>query len=89
MEYTKSERLSGVLAFLDFEKAFDSVDWDFVHTCLEAFNFSSDFKEWVSMLYKVIFPAAFVIIVGSQIFLNMKEAFVKVIHYLHIFLSSQ
>ena len=51
MEYTKGERISGILAFLDFEKASDSVEWDFVHTCLEAFNFGSDFKKWVSMFY--------------------------------------
>ena len=54
MQYTKSERLGGILAFLDFEKAFDSVEWDFLHTCLEAFNFGSDFKKWVSVLYSDI-----------------------------------
>ena len=29
MQYTKSERLGDILAFLDFENAFDSVEWDF------------------------------------------------------------
>ena len=51
MEYTKGERISGILALLDFEKAFDSVEWDFLHICLEAFNFGSDFKTWVSVFY--------------------------------------
>ena len=32
MEYTKSGRLGDILAFLDFEKAFDSVELDFLHT---------------------------------------------------------
>ena len=47
----KNERISGILAFLDFEKAFDNVEWDFLHTCLEAFNFGSDFEKWVSVFY--------------------------------------
>ena len=51
MEYTKGERISGILAILDFEKTFDRVEWDFLHICLEAFNFGSDFKTWVSVFY--------------------------------------
>ena len=51
LEYTKGERISGILAFLGFEKAFDGVEWDFLHLCLEAFNFGSDFKKWVTIFY--------------------------------------
>ena len=51
MEFTKSERISGILAFLDFEKAFDSIEWEFLHKCSEVFNFGPDFKTWVSVLY--------------------------------------
>ena len=29
MEFTKCEGIGGILAFLDFEKAFDSVEWNF------------------------------------------------------------
>ena len=29
MEFTKCEGTGGILAFLDFEKAFDSVEWNF------------------------------------------------------------
>jgi len=50
-EFTKSERISGILAFLDFEKAFDSIEWEFLHKCLEVFNFGPDFNKWVSVLY--------------------------------------
>ena len=51
MEFTKCEGIGGILAFLDFEKAFDSVEWNFLHKCLDIFNFGSDFKKWVSVLY--------------------------------------
>lgn len=35
----------------DFEKAFESVEWNFLHECVDVFNFGSDFKKWVSVLY--------------------------------------
>ena len=36
---------------MDFEKAFDSVEWNFLHKCLDVFNLGPDFKKWVSLLY--------------------------------------
>ena len=50
----QSEGTSGILAFLDFEKAFDSIEWNFIHRCLELFGFGSDFIRWFSVLYKDI-----------------------------------
>ena len=44
MDFTKCEGIGGILAFLDFEKAFDSVEWNFLHKCLDVFNFGSDLK---------------------------------------------
>ena len=38
--------------FIDFGKAFDSVEWDFLFKCLEAFNFGSDFLHWITTFYK-------------------------------------
>ena len=35
MEFTKVKKLPGLLLFLDFEKAFDSLEWDFLAKCLE------------------------------------------------------
>jgi hypothetical protein len=37
---------------IDFEKAFDSINWDFMFTSLEIMNFDKDFIKWVKILYK-------------------------------------
>ena len=50
-EYTKDKNEPGILLFIDFEKAFDSLEWDF----LELFNFGPDFIKWVNMLCKKMF----------------------------------
>ena len=51
MEFTKNEGTSGILACLDFEKAFDSIEWDTIFRCLEVFAFGPIFRRWVSVLY--------------------------------------
>ena len=43
-DYTKSQNIPGLLLFIDFEKAFDSLDWDFMIKCLDAFGFRPSLK---------------------------------------------
>ena len=31
MHFTKEKNIPGVTVFLDFEKAFDSIEWNFIH----------------------------------------------------------
>ena len=52
--YKKAKNLPGILLFTDFEKAFDSLEWDFVNKCLQLFNFGPDFIKWVNIFYKNI-----------------------------------
>ena len=54
MIYTKRNKLSGILLSVDFEKAFDSVNWNFLGKCLEAFNFGPRFRSYVRTLYQDI-----------------------------------
>ncbi len=43
--------VNGLLLFLDFQKAFDSVNWNFMIETLKRFNFGSNFVKWVNTLY--------------------------------------
>ena len=50
----KYEDEPAILAFLDFEKAFDSIEWEFLTDSLKAFNFGDTFINWVKLLYNNI-----------------------------------
>ena len=41
----------GALLFLDFEKAFDRVDHDFMFKVLEKLAFPTEFISWIQLLY--------------------------------------
>ena len=43
-----------ILWILQRVKAFDSIEWNFIHRCLEVLGFRSDFIRWFSVLYKDI-----------------------------------
>ena len=52
MEFTDLENIPDLMIFIDFQKAFDSVEWDFILGCLEAFNFGPDLNQWIKTFYK-------------------------------------
>ena len=47
-------KVSAFAVFLDFEEAFDTIEWNYVLKCLETFNFGAQFRQWISILYKDI-----------------------------------
>ena len=49
-----ADDIPGIAVFFDFEKAFDSVEWDFIQKCLESFNFGPNLRQWISVFYKDI-----------------------------------
>jgi len=51
IEYSNLKKINGCLLFLDFQKAFDSVEWDFMFATLKRFNFGDMFIKWISVLY--------------------------------------
>ena len=50
---TKS-KLPGYIVLVDFEKAFDSIEWTFLFKCLKTYNFGSNFIKWIKILYNNI-----------------------------------
>ena len=49
MFYLEKHKLPGLLMQIDFEKAFDSVSWDFLYTVLESFGFDCKFINWIKL----------------------------------------
>ena len=54
MDFTKLKNIPGIAVFLDFEKAFDSIEWDFIRKCLESLDFGPNLRQWISVFYKDI-----------------------------------
>ncbi len=50
-EHCENFKVPGILLFLDFEKAFDSIEWNFMLSVLEKFNFGKSFISWIKILY--------------------------------------
>ena len=41
--------VDGLILLVDFEKAFDSLSWRFIHQSLRKFNFRENFIKWISL----------------------------------------
>ena len=54
--YLDEEQLPGALVFVDFEKAFDRVSWEFMHKALKALGFGPDFRSKMHTLYDNAHP---------------------------------
>ncbi len=51
IEYSKKTATPGMVIFLDFEKAFDSIEWCFLLKSLESFGFGKIFMNWIKIIY--------------------------------------
>ena len=54
MDYTQKQNIPGILLFIDFEKTFDSIDWEFMVKCLDVFRFGPSLKGWITFFKKHI-----------------------------------
>jgi hypothetical protein len=54
IEMTKESKINGSLINIDFEKAFDTISWDFLTKALEKLNYPKRFIFWIQSLYKNI-----------------------------------
>ena len=55
IEHTMNRDIAGILVAIDFEKAFDSLNFSFLLRVLHAFNFGPSFIQWVRVLYNKVF----------------------------------
>ena len=46
--------IPGLLLFIDFEKAFDAIEWAFVRKALEHFGFVPSLIKWINLFYSDI-----------------------------------
>ncbi|KAL9963651.1 hypothetical protein ACROYT_G027178 [Oculina patagonica] len=51
LHYTADQNLEGIALFIDFEKAFDSLEWVYLDKALDAFNFGLDFKRFATYVH--------------------------------------
>ena len=50
LNHCEQKKINGLIMLIDFEKAFDSISWNFLHKCLTFFNFGSDFRSKINTL---------------------------------------
>jgi hypothetical protein len=51
MHYLEENNKTGLLLLVDFEKAFDSIEWLFLKKALNSFNFGPSLCKWFETLY--------------------------------------
>ena len=49
MHYTESKNIDGLLMLIDFEKAFDSLSWQFLYKVLHFFGFKESMIRWIKL----------------------------------------
>lgn len=52
IEFSERQNINSSIIFLDYQKAFDRVEWLWADKCLERFNFGSKFRKWIQMIFK-------------------------------------
>ena len=66
MEQTEIQN-TGILLLLDFRKAFDTVEWDFIQQILNLFNFGSSLKQWAKTLYTILKALSYIMDIPQTI----------------------
>ena len=54
INHTEYDNIPGLLLFLDFEKAFDTVEWPFIWKTLDSFNFGPSITNGIMLCYQNI-----------------------------------
>ena len=51
ISYCEKKNIPGLLLFVDFEKAFDTLEWNFLQKTISHFNFGPSLLRWVKLFY--------------------------------------
>ena len=51
IKYTEGRNIPGLLLFIDFEKAFDTLEWPFISKTLQHFGFGPSLLNWIKLFY--------------------------------------
>ena len=51
ISYTEQQNIPGLLLFVHFEKAFDSLEWPFIEKTLTYYNFGISVISWIKLFY--------------------------------------
>ena len=54
IEHSQEEELANLITFIDYEKAFDNIEWNFLYKTLKVFGFNDLFIKWIKVLYSDI-----------------------------------
>ena len=54
LEQTKLQGIPGILLQLEFQKAFDAIEWKFIQNAIALFNFGESIQRWNSTCYSNI-----------------------------------
>ena len=54
IKYASTKQIPGLLLFIDFEKAFDSIEWPFIERTLNHLNFGASLVTWFKLFYSNI-----------------------------------
>ena len=52
MDFMNARGYNGTMTAIDFEKVFDSINWNFFLKSLESFGFGESFTAWIKTFYK-------------------------------------
>ena len=51
IKFTEGKKIPGLLLSLDFEKAFDTLEWSFINKTLQHFGFGPSLLNWIKLFY--------------------------------------
>ena len=50
IDHCNKNKINGLIVLIDYEKAFDSINWDFITKTLKLFNFGDNIIKWITSL---------------------------------------